>query len=102
MDAVERARRCVDDFLGEGPIAFPELLEALVRDGVPDREAVSAAKLTLGDYFAAERIAIHRGRALDEDLLDVTGDEARRMIADQSAYQYGDGDEVRAWFSVPA
>lgn len=74
----------------------------LVNDGVPDDVAVSAAESALNDYLLAGRIEVHRGRALDEDLPVVSVDEARRIVADQDAYRYGEGDELRAWFSVPA
>ncbi len=102
MDAGKRARACVDDYLGEGVIAFPELPEMLVHYGVPGNEAVSASVAILGEYLAAGRITLHRGRASDEDFPEVVGDEAKRLIGQHSAYRYGEGDEVRAWFVVPA
>lgn len=47
-------------------------------------------------------LVIHEGRALDSELPVVTAVRAKQLLLDRDAYRYGDGDEVRAWFSLPA
>jgi hypothetical protein len=45
-------------------------------------------------------LSVHRGRALDDELAQVSDAEAERLISDAAAYRYGNGDEVRVWFSA--
>ncbi len=102
MDALEQARAVVDDYLGEGQIAFPELPELLsLHAGVTEEIAVRLAQTALREYFESSRITIHLARAMDDDLSEVTRAEAISVIQDPTRYRYGDGDEIRAWFIVP-
>jgi len=98
---IERARAIVDDYAGEGPIALPELRELLERaEDLASDDATELAASVLGAYLAAGRIQVHRGRALDADLPVIADSEARERLEERSAYAYGDGDEIRTWFSI--
>lgn len=91
----------MEDYAGEGPIALPELRESLERAGWLDSaEATELAVSVLGEYLAADRIHVYRGRALDGDLPMMTEAEARHRLEQRADYVYGDGDEVRTWFSL--
>jgi hypothetical protein len=101
VDDLQTARTGVEDYCGEGPIAFPELEESLRRGlSVSKAAAVELARTTLREFLSAGRIRIHSGRALDPEVPEATAQEARDLIEDRAAYQYGDGDETRAWFSL--
>jgi hypothetical protein len=101
MDALPEARRIVDDHIGEGPIALPELKESLERRvGLAPEQAVDTALAVLREYLRAGRIQVYRGRYLDDPAV-VADAEAHRLLEQRSAYVYGDGDEIRTWFSVP-
>ena len=101
MERLLEARTAVEDVAGEGPIAFAELHDSLTRlPHISDADAVQLAQAVLREYWHAGRLTIHRGRAVDDELPQVSGAEAARMIEDASAYRYGDGDELRAWFSA--
>lgn len=90
------------DYLGEGPIAFPELQESIAQAGVAeDDAAIDLAQRALLELRDRGELVIHEGR-VDSELPVVTAVRAKQLLLDRDAYRYGDGDEVRAWFSVPA
>jgi hypothetical protein len=98
---IERARAIIDDYAGEGPIALPELRESLERtEGLDSVDATELAVSVLCEYLAADRIHVHRGRALDSDFPVIAESEARERLEERSAYVYGDGDDIRTWFSI--
>jgi hypothetical protein len=100
-DYAATARLLVDDYLGEGVIAFPELVESLNgRDlELPADAAASIAKLVLSEYFSSGRLRIHYGPIGAER--EVAQEKARTLIEDPRCYRYaGDGIEARAWFSL--
>jgi hypothetical protein len=98
---IERARAIVDDYAGEGAIALPELRESLERaERLDSVDATELAVRVLSEYFAAHRIQVHRGRALDHDLPAIAESHARELLKERAAYVYGDGDELRTWFSL--
>lgn len=96
------ARVIVDDYSGEGPIAFPELLESLRQRVFPDDldADLAIAREVLLEYLTAGRVRVHLGPALGSDLPVVDDRTARQLVEDRAKYVYGDGDEVRAWFSL--
>jgi len=101
VDRMLESRAVVEDHAGEGPIAFPELHDSLRRlPGVAETEAVELARAVLREYWTSGRIAIHLGRALDSDLSQVSSAHAVSLIENGARYRYGDGGEVRAWFSL--
>jgi hypothetical protein len=100
-DIERRAGAIVDDYAGEGPIALPELRESLERAlGLESGDATDLSVSVLCEYFAAHRIQVHRGRYLDSDLPVIAESEARELLEQRVAYVYGDGHEIRTWFSV--
>jgi hypothetical protein len=101
VDDLQTARTVVEDYCGEGPIAFPELEETFRRNlSLSSPAAVELARVVLREFLSVGRVRIHIGRALDPDLPEAPTQEARNLIEDPDAYQYGDGDETRAWFSL--
>ena len=91
------------DYRGEGPIAFPELQESIAKASVAEDEpAIDLAQRALLELRDRGELVIHEGRALDLELPVATAVRAKQLLLDREAYRYGDGDEVRAWFSVPA
>jgi hypothetical protein len=99
---IEIARVIVEDHAGEGPIAFPELLESLSRRVFSSGHDADRglARTVLREYLALGRIEIHTGKALDTNLPVADHNTAASLVDDPSRYEYGDGDEVRAWFSI--
>lgn len=101
--AVLGAQAIVDDHYGEGPIAFPELHESVLRrTAIDSRSAVDVARSVLMQRLEAGAISIHRGRALDGDLPVVDPRLAMDLLTHAGSYRYGDGSEMRAWFQIPA
>jgi hypothetical protein len=91
------------DYLGEGPIAFPELQENIAQAGIAEGDAaIDLAQRALLALRDRGELVIHEGRAYDSELPMVTTVRAKQLLLDHETYRYGDGDEVRAWFSVPA
>lgn len=99
---IEIAGMIVEDYAGEGPIAFPELLESLSQRVFRlDRDAdLELARQVLREYLGQGRINVHIGRALDDDLPVVDRKTALSLVEDLARYEYGDGDEIRSWFSL--
>ncbi len=98
---MDEARAAVEDVAGEGPIAFPELTDSLSPlPGIDEADAAALARNVLREHLRAGRLRIHRGRALDEDLPRQGAAAAASLVEDEGSYRYGDGDEVRAWFSL--
>lgn len=100
-DLLDEARGHIDDYCGEGVIAFPELTESVSRSGdVSEGAAAIAAQTALTSHFASGKIQVFLGRVSSFDTAEVTGAEAEAVLSDISHFAYGDGDEVRAWFSL--
>jgi hypothetical protein len=102
-----RARQIADeivgDYYGEGPIAFPELIETLLqRVTLESASAVEVVQSALISRYRAGTISIRLGPALADELGFADGSVALKALADDRFYRYGDGEEVRAWFQIPA
>lgn len=99
-DLTRRAHAIVEDRCGEGPIALPEVRESVERQLLlGESQAIELAIEVLRDLCGSERFRVQRGRYLD-DLPDVDRREERRLVEERDAYVYGDGGEVRTWFSL--
>ncbi|MCW3056446.1 MAG: hypothetical protein JWO21_415 [Solirubrobacterales bacterium] len=98
---IEKAHAIVEDYCGEGPIALPEVKESFERDlSLEEVAAVDLAVEVLSALCGDERFRVQRGRALEIDLLAVGRADQRRLIEERRSYSYGEGGEVRTWFSL--
>lgn len=96
----ERAHAIVEGHCGGGVIGLPEVKESFERAlSLGESAATDLAIEVLSEFCGSERFRVHRGRALD-DPPPVDRREERALIEERVAYGYGDGDEVRTWFSL--
>lgn len=97
----DRARAIIEDFCGEGTIALPQVRESIERSLPADSAAaVDLAIDVLSAFVGNERFRVHRGPALGGQPVVATAADERLLIEDRGAYCYGDGGEVRTWFSL--
>jgi len=101
MIAEGRVLAAIEDYCGEGLIAFPEARETCEHLGVESAAAVRQAKAALRSIHEDGRLRIYEGTALDPSPEEADGDRAEELLGSDGSFFYGPtGEEIRAYFAV--
>lgn len=101
MTAEARVLDAIEDYCGEGLIAFPEARETCEHLGVNSDEAVGQARAALRSILNDGRLRLYEGMALDPDPQEANRNRVEELLGSDGSFFYGPtGEEMRAFFTV--